>query len=86
MQRISKIIKTQNNGKQKKSIPWLTDSITIMRKKAKALRPLSQRRRNNDKLRENRKHKYLEDNKNNNTKIEERISTRGKSTVKWQQL
>jgi len=50
-----KIINTKNKGKQMKSVPWWTDSITIMRKMANALKPLFQRRRNNDKLIESRK-------------------------------
>jgi len=35
-----------------------------MRKKANALRPLCEKRRNNEKLWESRKHKYLEEKKN----------------------
>jgi len=59
-----KIINTQNKTKQKKSVPWWTDSLTIMRKRINALRRLYQRTRNNEKLRESRKHKYLEEKKN----------------------
>ena len=56
-----KIINTQSKT-QKKSVPWWTDSLTIMRKRINALR-LHQRTRNNEELRESRKHKYLEEKK-----------------------
>jgi len=58
-----KIINTQNKTKQKKSVPWWTDSLTIMRKRINALRRLYHRTRNNEKLRQSRKHKYLEEQK-----------------------
>ena len=58
-----KVINTQNKTKQKKSVPWWTDSLTIMWKRINALRRLYQRTRNDDKLRESRKHKYLEEKK-----------------------
>jgi len=45
-----KVINTQNKTKQKKSITWWTDSLTIMRKRINALRRLYQRTRNNEKL------------------------------------
>jgi hypothetical protein len=56
-----KTISTQNKTKQKKSVPWWKDSLTIMRKRINALRLLYQRTRNNEELREIRKHKYHEE-------------------------
>jgi len=41
-----KIINTQNKTKQKKSFPWWTDSLTIVRKRINALRRLYQRTKN----------------------------------------
>jgi len=58
-----KVINTQNKTKKKKSVPRWTDSLTIMRKRINALRRLYQRTRNNEKLKESRKHKYLEEKK-----------------------
>ena len=58
-----KIINTQSETNQKKSVPWWTDSLTIMRKSNNALRRLHQRTRNNEELRESRKHRYLEEKK-----------------------
>jgi len=58
-----KIINTQNKTKQKKSVPWWTDSLTITRKRINALRRLYQKTRNNEKLRETWKHNYLEEKK-----------------------
>ena len=52
-----KIINTQSKTKQKKSVPWWTDSLTIMRKRINTLRRLHQRTRNNEELRESRKHR-----------------------------
>jgi hypothetical protein len=46
-----------------KSVPWLSDSLAIMRKRIIALRRLYQRTRNNEDLRENRKRKYFEEEK-----------------------
>jgi hypothetical protein len=57
-----KIINTQNKTK-KKSVPWWSDSLTIMRKRINALRRLYKRTRNNESLRENRKQKYFEEKK-----------------------
>jgi hypothetical protein len=53
---------TQNKTK-KKSVPWWSESLTIMRKRINALRRLYQRTRNNESLRENRKLKYFEEKK-----------------------
>ena len=58
-----KIINTQSKTKQKKSVPWWTDSLTIMWKMINALRRLHKRTRNNEELRKSRKHKYLEEKK-----------------------
>jgi len=58
-----KIINTQSKTKQKKSVPWWTDSLTIMRKRINALRRLHQRTRNSERLRESKKHKYNEEKK-----------------------
>ena len=55
-----KTISTGNKTKKKKSVPWWTDSLTIMWKRINALRKLYQRNRNNEELRESRKHKYFE--------------------------
>jgi len=44
----------------KKSVPWWTEELTIMRKRTNALRRRHQRTRNNDELRESRKMQYLE--------------------------
>jgi len=49
-----KIISTGNKTKKKKSVPWWTDSLTIMRKRINAIR-LYHRTRNNEELRESRK-------------------------------
>jgi hypothetical protein len=56
-------INTKNKTKEKKSVPWWTDSLTIMRKRINALRRLHQRTKNNEELRESRKHKHLEEKK-----------------------
>ena len=56
-----KIINTQSKTKQKNSVPWRADSLTIMRKRINALRRLHRRTRNNEELRESRKHRYLEE-------------------------
>ena len=53
-----KTISTQNKTKQRKSVPWWKDSLTIMRKRINALQRLYQRTRNNEELRESRKRKY----------------------------
>ena len=58
-----KTISTGNKTKKKKTVPWWTDSLTIMQKRINALRRLYQRSRNNEELRENRKHKYFEEKK-----------------------
>jgi len=58
-----KTINTQNKTKQKKSVPWWKDNLTIMRKRINALRRLYQRTRNNEELRESRKHKYHKEKK-----------------------
>jgi hypothetical protein len=58
-----KITSTQNKTKKKKSVPWWSDTLTIMRKRINALRRLYQRTRNNEDLRENRKQKYFEEKK-----------------------
>ena len=58
-----KTINTQNKTKQKKAVPWWKDSLTIMQKRINALRRLYQRTRNNEELRESRKHKYHEEKK-----------------------
>jgi hypothetical protein len=51
-----------NTGKKssKKSVPWWTDSLTVMRKRVNACRRLYQRTRNDEVLREIRKQKYVE--------------------------
>jgi len=51
-----KLINIQSKTKQKKSGPWWTDSLTIMRKRINALRRLYQRTINNEELRKSRKH------------------------------
>jgi UDP-2,3-diacylglucosamine pyrophosphatase LpxH len=58
-----KTICTENNTKKKKSVPWWTDSLTIMRKRINALRRIYQRTRSNQELKESRKYKYLEEKK-----------------------
>jgi len=45
----------------KKSVPWWTDSLNIIRKRVNACRRLYQRSRNDEKLREGRKQKYIEE-------------------------
>ena len=40
---------------KKKSVPWWTDNLTLMRKTVNACRRLFQRKRNDEVLRENRK-------------------------------
>jgi hypothetical protein len=52
-----------NTGKKsskKKSVPWWTDSLTLMQKRVNAHRRLYQRTRNDEVLRESRKQKYVE--------------------------
>ena len=44
-----KTISTENTTKKKKSVPWLTESLTIMRKRINALRRIYQKTRNNEK-------------------------------------
>jgi len=46
-----------------KSVPWLSTELTIMRKRTNALRRRYQRTHNNEELRSNRKHQYIEDKK-----------------------
>jgi len=58
-----KVINTQNKTKQKKPVPWFTDSLTITRKRINALRRLYHRTRHNEKLRQSMEHKYLEEKK-----------------------
>ena len=58
-----KIINIQCKTKQKKSVPWWTDSLTIMRKRINALKWLHLWTRNNEELRKNRKHKNPEEKK-----------------------
>jgi len=81
-----KIINTQCKTKQKKSVPWWTDSLTIMWKRINGLRRLHQKTRNSERLKESRKHKYFEETKIINMKSVERNSTRGRSTVMSQHL
>ena len=45
----------------KKSVPWWTDSLSIMRKRVNACRRLYQRTRKDEELREGRKQKYIEE-------------------------
>jgi hypothetical protein len=51
---------TGNKNRKKKSVPWWTDSLTLMRKRVNACRRLYQRTRNDENLRESRKQKYAE--------------------------
>ena len=63
-----------NTGKKnskKKSVPWWTESLTIMRKRVNACRRLYQRTRNDEEQRERRKHKYLEEKRNYQAEIKE---------------
>ena len=46
---------------KKKSVPWWTESLTIMRKRLNACRRLYHRTRNDEEQRERRKQKYLEE-------------------------
>jgi hypothetical protein len=48
---------TREKTSKKKSVPWWTDNLTVMRKKLNASRRLFQRTRNDEVLRENRKKK-----------------------------
>jgi len=53
-----------NTGKKnskKKSVPWWTESLTIMRKRVNACRRQYQRTRNDEEQRERRKQKYVEE-------------------------
>ena len=52
--------RAQRKQFKKKSVPWWTQELTIMRKRSNALRLRYQRARNNEELREQRKTKYLE--------------------------
>jgi len=58
-----KTISTENKTKKNKSVPWWTDSLTITRKGINALRRCYQRTRNNEEVRESRKHKDFEEKK-----------------------
>jgi hypothetical protein len=49
------IAATRKNNNFKKSVPWWTDSINIIRKRVNAFRRLYQRTRNDEKQRETRK-------------------------------
>ena len=51
---------TQKNSK-KKSVPWWTDNLTLLRKRVNACRRLYQRTKNDEVLREKRKGKYAEE-------------------------
>jgi hypothetical protein len=51
---------TRRKNNFKKSVPWWTDSLNVMRKCVNACRRLYQRTRNDEKLREGRKQKYEE--------------------------
>ena len=75
-----KTISTENKTKKKKSVPWWTNSLTIMRKRINSLRKIYQGTRNNKELRESRKYKYLEEKKSVNTISGKRNSTRGENT------
>jgi hypothetical protein len=50
---------TTEKNSNKKSVPWWTNSLTIMRKRVNASRRLYQRTRNDEELRERRKCKYF---------------------------
>jgi hypothetical protein len=51
----------KNKTKKIKSVPWWTDSLTIVWKRINALRRIYQRTRYNEELRESRKYKYVEE-------------------------
>ena len=51
---------TARKKKNNKSVPWWTDSLTLMRKRVNACRRLYQRTKDDEKLRESRKRKYNE--------------------------
>jgi hypothetical protein len=52
---------TRKKNNFKKSVPWWTDSLSIMWKRANACRRLYQRTRNDEELRECRKQKDIEE-------------------------
>jgi hypothetical protein len=51
---------TREKTSKKKSVPWWTDNLTLMRKKVNVCRRLFQRTRKDEVVRENRKKNYLE--------------------------
>jgi len=51
---------SRKKNNKKKTIPWWTDNLTIMRKRVNAYRRLYQRTKNDEKLREDRKKNYGE--------------------------
>ena len=62
----NRTFQTTNTGKKnrtKKSVPWWTESLTIMRKRVNAHRRLYQRTRNDEEHRERRKQTYVEEKK-----------------------
>jgi len=59
--RTFQITTTRKKNKNKKSVPWWTNSLDILRKWVNACRRLYQRTRNNEELREGRKLKYIEE-------------------------
>jgi hypothetical protein len=63
---------TREKTSKKKSVPWWTDNLTLMRKKVNACKRLFQRTRNDGVLRENRKKKYLEAKRTYQAEIEKK--------------
>jgi ribonuclease HI len=55
-----KHLKSPSTTAKGKSVPWWTDSLTIMRRRTNAQRRRYQRTINNDELRESRKNEYIE--------------------------
>ena len=58
---ISFRIRGKNKTTNRKSVPWWTEELTIKRKRLNALRRQYQRMKNNEQLREDRKHKFSEE-------------------------
>jgi len=63
----------------RKSVPWLTQNLTILRKKVNAQRRKFQRTKNNNDLRDERKEQYLA------TKTEYAAAFRKESYTSWKE-
>lgn len=70
-----RVSKPTNKINKRKSLPWWTTDLTIMRKKTNALRRRYQKTKNNQELREQRKTQYMEEKKYEKTIKKEKIES-----------